>query len=257
MKIAVLGAGKMGAWLASQLASEHALAVYDRDPARARAVKGVRALDRLEEISAFEPELLVNAVPLVATLAAFDAVAPHLPKACIVADMASVKGDIPTWYRKSGRRFASVHPMFGPTFANLDALKRENAILIRESDPEVKALFRRLFERFGLTIFEYTFAEHDRMMAYSLATPFACTMAFAACIDQSVVPGTTFAKHLAIARGLLSEDDDLVVHILINAQAQEQIGKLAKNLETLRRQIEQRDEEGVKALLAALRRNVS
>ncbi len=257
MRIAVIGAGKMGAWLAGELAHEHALAVYDRDPARARAVNGTRALERLEDLAAFEPELAVNAVPLAATLPAFEAMAAHLPERCIVADLASVKGDIPAWYRKSGRRFASVHPMFGPTFANLDALKRENAILIQESDPEVKALFRRLFERFGLTIFEYTFAEHDRMMAYSLATPFACTMAFAACIDQSVVPGTTFAKHLAIARGLLSEDDDLVVHILMNAQAQQQIGKLARNLETLRRQIEQRDESGVKALLAELRRNVS
>lgn len=252
-----MGAGKIGAWLAGQLAAEHALVVYDRDPARARAVKGARAIERLEELPDFRPELLVNAVPLVATLAAFEAVKPHLPRSCIVADMASVKGDIPAWYRQSGLRFASVHPMFGPTFANLDALKRENAILIQESDPEAKALFRRLFERFGLTIFEYSFAEHDRMMAYSLATPFACTMAFAACIDQSVVPGTTFAKHLAIARGLLSEDDDLVVHILINAQAQAQIGKLAANLETLRRQIEQRDADGVKALLADLRRNVS
>jgi prephenate dehydrogenase len=257
VRIAILGAGKMGAWLASALAAEHVIAVYDRDPARARTVKGARALGRLEDVSRFEPDLLVNAVPLVATIAAFEEVAPHLPRSCIVADMASIKGDIPAWYRRSGLRFASVHPMFGPTFANLDALKRENAILIRESDPETKALFRRLFEGFGLTLFEYSFAEHDRMMAYSLATPFACTMAFAAGIDQSVVPGTTFAKHLAIARGLLSEDDELVVHILINAQAQEQIGKLAKNLETLRRQIEQRDEAGVQSLLASLRRNVS
>jgi prephenate dehydrogenase len=257
MRIAVIGAGKMGAWLAGQLSPEHALALYDRDAGRARAVPGVRALERLEELRAFEPELLVNAVPLVATLAAFDEVLPFLPRGCVLADIASVKGDIPAWYEKSGFRFASVHPMFGPTFANLDALRRENAILIRESDPVAIALFRRLFERLGLTLFEYSFAEHDRMMAYSLATPFACTMAFAACIHQRVVPGTTFAKHLAIARGLLSEDDDLVVHILINAQAQEQIGNLAANLETLRRQIEARDEAGVKALLETLRRNVS
>jgi prephenate dehydrogenase len=257
MRIAVIGAGKMGAWFAGQLTPEHPVAAYDRDPGRARAVPGARPLERLEELRTFAPELLVNAVPLVATLSAFEAVVPHLPAGCVLADLASVKGDISAWYQKSGFRFASVHPMFGPTFANLGDLERENAILIKESDPAALALFRRLFERLGLAIFEYSFAEHDRMMAYSLATPFACTMAFAGCIDQSVVPGTTFAKHLSIARGLLSEDDDLLIHILINAQAQEQLGQLAANLESLRRQIESRDEAGVKTLLASLRRNVS
>lgn len=257
MRIAFLGAGKMGGWLARQLAPEHTVAVYDANPGRSRELQGATVLERLEDLRGFAPELLVNAVNLVNTIEAFQAATPHLPAGCVLADLTSVKGELPRYYAGCGFRFASVHPMFGPTFANLEALRQENAIIISESDPETAALFRGLFERLGLTIFEYTFAEHDRRMAYSLATPFACTMAFAGCIDQSVVPGTTFAKHLAIARGLLSEDDDLLIHILFNSHSSRQLAQLADNLSRLREMVEARDAGEVRQLLARLRRNVS
>jgi prephenate dehydrogenase len=257
MKIAFLGAGKMGGWLAAQLSAEHALAVHDKDPARAQAVAGAQVLGAVEELRGFAPELLINAVPLAATIPAFEAAAPHLPRGCVLADLASVKGDIPAYYRRSGFAFASVHPMFGPTFANLEALRKENAIVIRESEPRTAELFRALFRRFGLTVFEYTFEEHDRMMAYSLSTPFACSMAFAAGIHQRVVPGTTFARHLQIARGLLAEDDDLLVHILLNPHSSAQLAELEAQLAEVRSLVEKQDAEGARALLARLRRNLA
>jgi prephenate dehydrogenase len=214
------------------------------------------ALERVGDLRGFRPELLINAASLVNTLEAFHAATPYLPADCVLADVASVKGELPGYYASCGFRFASVHPMFGPTFADLEALREENAILIAESDPPTARLFGELFARLGLTIFEYSFAEHDRMMAYSLATPFACTMAFAGCIDQSVVPGTTFARHLAIARGLLAEDDDLLVHILFNSHSSRQLAELAENLSRLREMVEARDAGAVGRLLARLRRNV-
>ncbi len=256
MRIAFLGAGKMGSWLAQQLLADHSLAIYDRVPARAAGVPGARILPALEELRDFAPELLVNAVPLASTLAAFAAAAPSLPKGCVLADLASVKGEIPGYYRRCGFPFASVHPMFGPTFGDLAALRGENAIIIRESEPRVAALFRGLFQRLGLSIFEYSFEEHDRMMAYSLSTPFACSLAFAAGIDRSVVPGTTFARHLKIAQGLLSEDDELLIHILFNRFSGEQLDQLASHLTTVRRLIEEKDTEGARRFLAQLRRNV-
>ena len=45
-----------------------------------------------------------------------------------------------------------------------------------------------------------------QMIAYSLTLPFASTMVFAACMNNTAVPGTTFRKHLEIAKGLLQED---------------------------------------------------
>ena len=56
-----------------------------------------------------------------------------LPKDCILADIASVKTDFQNYYAQCGRRYVSTHPMFGPTFARLDNLSQENAIVITEA----------------------------------------------------------------------------------------------------------------------------
>ena len=54
------------------------------------------------------------------------------------------------------------------------------------------------------------------MVAYSLGIPFASTLVFAAIMKHQDAPGTTFKRHMKIARGLLSEDDYLLTEILFN-----------------------------------------
>ena len=64
--------------------------------------------------------------------------------------------------------------MFGSTFANLGNLMQENAIIISEGDHLGKIFFKDLYEKLKLNIFEYTFEEHDKVVAYSLGIPFPC-----------------------------------------------------------------------------------
>jgi prephenate dehydrogenase len=97
--------------------------------------------------------------------------------------------------------------MFGPTFANLDNLSRENAIIINEGDYMGRIFFKDLYSSLKLNIFEYSFDEHDETVAYSLSIPFVSTFVFAAVMKHQDAPGTTFKRHMDIARGLLSEDD--------------------------------------------------
>jgi prephenate dehydrogenase len=259
MRIAILGAGRMGSWLARALSAEHEIAVFDSDSARMESggsAPGIKRLGRLEELGGFAPKMLINAVSLQNTIEAFRSAVPFLPEDCIICDVASVKGDIPAYYKGCGFRFASVHPMFGPTFADMAALKDENAVIIRESDPEGAAFFRELFGKLGLRIFDYTFAEHDRMMAYSLTTPFTASLVFAACMESAAVPGTTFAKHRALARGLLSEDDHLLAEILFNGYSLPQLEKITARLEFLKHIIKARDFEEAQKFFGKLRENV-
>jgi prephenate dehydrogenase len=65
-------------------------------------------------------------------------------------------------------------------------------------------------------VFEYSFREHDETIAYSLSVPFASTLVFASVMKHQKAPGTTFKRHMDIARGLLSEDDFLLTEILFN-----------------------------------------
>jgi prephenate dehydrogenase len=256
MRIAIIGMGNMGSWLAAQLCSRNEVAAYDRTFEKASKVKGAKALRSLSELEAFAPELLINAVTLSDTIKAFEAAVPHLPGFCVLCDVASVKGDLPAYYAKSGFKFVSVHPMFGPTFANLESLHEENAVIITESDEDHAELFRRFFSGLGVRIFNYSFKEHDEMMAYSLTTPFVSTLVFASCMDKGAVPGATFARHKKIAEGLLSEDDSLLSEVLFNQYSLKQLDRITSKLEFIKHVIKDKDREEAKRYFAALRKNL-
>ncbi|MFH0889366.1 MAG: prephenate dehydrogenase/arogenate dehydrogenase family protein [Planctomycetota bacterium] len=217
MKIAVIGFGKMGSWLAKGIASDNEVAVYDIDSTKTKNANNVKILSGLMELESFKPAILINAVNIQNIVSAFESVIKYLTSDCIISDVASIKGELPRYYQKSGFRFASVHPMFGPTFAKMDSLKDENAIIISESDRTAAGFFRTFFGKYGLNISECSFDEHDKLMAYSLTLPFTSSIVFAACLNKQTIPGTTFARHRNIARGLLSEDDFLLADVLFKS----------------------------------------
>jgi prephenate dehydrogenase len=147
--------------------------------------------------------------------------------------------------------------MFGPTFANIRDLRGENAIIIRESDEEGKDFFRAFYQRLKVNTFEYTFEEHDQTMAYCLSIPFASSMVFAACMKNQEAPGTTFRKHLEIARGLLSKDDHLVAEIMFNPHTIHRLEDIGSRLASLTHIIRARDYEKMKTFLDNLRATVA
>jgi len=259
MRIVILGAGKMGSWLSSELSGSHDIAIYDTDERKLKGFdeKGVTVLSHVQEIALFDPELLINAVSLQNTVSAFKEVVPHISKNCIIGDLSSIKEEIAGYYEQSPFRFVSVHPMFGPVFADMRDLKEESAIIISGSDNRGALFFRALFEKLQVNIFEYSFEEHDRMMAYSLTLPFISSMAFASCVDKSAIPGTTFSKHMRIAEGLLSEDDHLLTEILFNPYSMAELDRVTAKLEYLKHIIRERDHEEMGAFLQRLRKNMS
>lgn len=256
MRIFIMGAGHMGAWLVEELCLEHEVAVYDVDRKKLKYFFNVKRFLELDEVRSFEPQLLINAVSLPNIYTAFEGALPHLPQDCTLSDIASVKTGIYDYYRDLGRKFVSTHPMFGPTFANIRDLRDENAIIIRESDPEGKAFFENFYRGLKLNIYEYSFEEHDRTIAYSLSVPFASSMVFAACMKKQQAPGTTFRKHLDIARGLLSEDDHLLTEVMFNPHTIRQIEEINSRLTYLTHIIRGRDYEEMQKFLNRLRENI-
>ena len=254
MRILILGAGKMGSFFTDVLSFQYETAVFDVDPKRLRFVYNTYRYTTLEEIEEFKPELVINAATVKYTLDAFHQVLPALPKDCIISDIASVKTGLKEFYDQCGFRYVSTHPMFGSTFANLDKLSTENAIIISEGDHLGKIFFKDLYQNLGLNIFEYTFEEHDETVAircpspvsapflrqmkhqnifeytfeehdetvaYSLSIPFVSTFVFAAVMKHQDAPGTTFKRHMKIAKGVLNEDDYLLQEILFNRTTHE------------------------------------
>ena len=255
-KILIVGAGKMGSWLAESLCLGYDVAIFDKDLNKLKYFFKTKRLVSSYEMHEFAPEIMINAVNLNKTIEAFEEVLPLLPESCIISDIASVKNGLQNYYAKSGRRFVSTHPMFGPTFGNIKDLRNENAVIISESDPEGKSFFHEFYESLNLNIFDYTFDMHDRTIAYSLSIPFSSSMVFAACMKKLEVPGTTFKKHLDIAKGLLSEDDYLLAEILFNPHSLEQVEKIHSKLSDLITLIRERNGEGISDFLNMLRENI-
>ena len=182
----------MGSFFCDLLSFDHEVAIYDPDPQRLRFVFNCQRFSSLDEVDGFAPQLVINASTVKFTLDAFRDVMPHLPAGAILSDIASVKTGLPEFYASCGHPFVSTHPMFGPTFASLSNLSNENAIIIREGDHLGKVFFRDLYNRLHLHIEEYSFAEHDETIAYSLSIPFASTLVFASTMKHQDAPGTTF-----------------------------------------------------------------
>ena len=256
MKILVLGAGKMGSFFVDLLSFDHETAVYEIDSKRLRFMYNTQRFTTLDEIDAFQPELVINAVTLKYTLDVFKQVIPHLPKDCILSDISSVKTGFKDFYESTGMRYVSTHPMFGPTFANLGSLSHENAIVINEGDYMGRIFFRDLYNRLGLNVCEYTFDEHDETMAYSLSIPFVSTFTFAAVMKHQDAPGTTFKRHLKIARGVLGEDDCLLREILFNPRTKNQVERICEEMKDLVSIIERKDEDALNYYLTRIRENI-
>lgn len=256
MKILILGAGKMGSFFLDMLSFDHEVAVYEKDPRRMRFTYNCQRFTTADDIAAFQPELVINAVTVKYTLEAFRETMPLLPADCIISDIASVKTGLKEFYEQSGRRYVSTHPMFGPTFANLNQLQEENAIVISEGDYMGRIFFKDLYRRMGLNIYEYTFDEHDRTVAYSLSTPFVSTFVFAAVMKHQDAPGTTFKRHMMIAKGVLNEDDYLLQEILFNPYTGAQVEQIRSELKELLDIIARKDATAMKTYLTKIRDNV-
>ena len=187
---------------------------------------------------------------------AFDELLPVIGESCIISDITSVKNGLNDYYIRTGRRFVSTHPMFGPTFGNVKDLSGHNAIVIKESDEEGKRFFIDFYRSLKLKLFDYSFVEHDQIIAYSLSVPFSSTIVFSACMKKLEVPGTTFKAHLDIARGLLSEDDDLLSGILLNKYSIGKLHEISKRLEDLISMLEAEEEDNLHELFDRLRVNI-
>ena len=217
MRILILGAGKMGSFFTDILSFQHETAVFDVNPHQLRFVYNTYRFTTLEEIKEFEPELVINAATVKYTLDAFRQVLPVLP---------------------------------------LSNLNTENAIIISEGDHLGKIFFKDLYQTMKLNIFEYTFDEHDETVAYSLSIPFVSTFVFAAVMKHQEAPGTTFKKHMAIAKGLLSEDDYLLQEILFNPRTPSQVENIRLELKNLLEIISNKDAEGMKKYLTKIREKI-
>ncbi|MBN1938251.1 MAG: prephenate dehydrogenase [Candidatus Aminicenantes bacterium] len=256
MRIAVLGMGSMGSWLASEMAGHGPLAVYDRDPNRTAAVPEAVRMEAPAELAGFQPELLVNAVGIGDTIDVFRSVETFLPPGCILADMATIKRPVFDYYEKCPFPHASIHPLFGPRFADLKRVSGRIVLLLRDSAEPAKMLFRTIFSNLRCRVLECSLPEHEAVMGTSLALPLASSIAFAAALSTDPLPGSSFTALREFAGRMFQEDDRLLAEILFNPHSLRKLDDMTRSLEFLKHVIRARDYEEAFHLLDRLREKI-
>jgi prephenate dehydrogenase len=79
---------------------------------------------------------------------------------------------------------------------------------------------------------------------------------FGAVMRHQDAPGTTFKRHMAIARGLMSEDDYLLTEIMFNPHSPHQLQLIQEQLAELSDIVKNRDTERMHAFINRVRDNI-
>lgn len=106
-------------------------------------------------------------------------------------------------------------------------------------------------------MFGPTFAHLNALSQKKSINPFVSTFVFAAVMKHQDAPGTTFKRHMKIAKGVLSEDNYLLQEILFNPYTHNQVAQIRTELKDLLDIIDHKDGERMKAYLTRIRKNVN
>ena len=82
------------------------------------------------------------------------------------------------------------------------------------------------------------------------------TFVFAAVMKHQDAPGTTFKRHMQIAKGVLGEDDYLLQEILFNPYTGDQVRRIDEQLRELIGIIDNKDSKAMRAYLDKIRNNL-
>jgi len=212
MRIAVIGNGRMGRWLAGHLTGQ-----------------GVKLFGRgnsLADLSTFDVVILAvplgQMLPLVRKLRRI--VKPHQ----LVLDIASVKSHFIKEFRRLPCRKASIHPMFGPS---AEGMRNQTIIVIsdvgdRKNQQEATELFH------GARMLRQTTRKHDETMAYVLCLPYIINFAFMELVGDKFDghSGPTFRGQKQLAQAILGSSELAHDVIRFNPHSRKVLSKLIRKL---------------------------
>lgn len=110
-------------------------------------------------------DLVVVAVPIAATVAVIEEIAPHVRKGACLMDVTSIKrAPLEAMLARApeGVDVVGTHPMFGPHGVDFD---RQKVVLCKGRGDASFERVKKLFESFGAETIEATAEEHDAQMA--------------------------------------------------------------------------------------------
>lgn len=216
MKVALIGAGKMGKWFAKFFLEQGVdVVVSDKDKDKLLEVKKKMGVETADTISAVKSaDRVLICVPIENFESAVAEITPHIRPNEAVMDICSVKEypvNIMHKYIKNSAVLGT-HPMFGP---GVKSIKNQNFILTPTNDEE-----RRFAEDFGnwlkekgAKVFMMSPREHDELMSIVLGLPYFLSLVVCDVLtshkyfpESRKVSGASYKLLLTLVEAIASEE---------------------------------------------------
>jgi chorismate mutase / prephenate dehydrogenase len=247
------GAGKMGGWFVSFLASQgFAVEVADT----ATAPEGVTYVADWRTTD-LRHDFIVLATPLGVTDAILRDLALRRPPG-VIFDVGSLKSPLRSGLmalKSHGCKVTSVHPMFGP---DTELLSGRHVVFVDLGHGAALASARELFAPTMAEQVVMSLDDHDRLIAYVLGLSHALNIAFFTALAESGeaapklarMSSTTFDAQLDVATRVAQESPELYYEIQsLNDYGAESLEALSKAVERIRTAVLSQDPQTFVALM--------
>lgn len=229
------GAGKMGAWLASQFKERYHVLIYDINTNQMHKVAMQLNInyEKTLETLVKKSDMIIVAVTLDKVPNVISELLSFNLNNKIVFDIASFKNNVIPIYLKYPKTVivCSVHPLFGP---GAKTIKNASVAIIPVPNREDDAnMIKQFFEEFGANTIMIDWKTHDNIMGIVLGVPYMIGLSLAKITKGKGklvkrLSGTSF-KFLSIyVNSMLSEDTSLISEIISNESSRKAIKKYVK-----------------------------
>ena len=236
MKIAIIGAGKMGAWFAKFFQGEgYTVIVSDKNSERLAKAKqefGVETADAVSAIKGVDQILIC--VPIDSFEDVVKEIQSHIEPSQIVLDICSIK-ELPVRvmhkYIKTGT-VLGMHPIFGP---GSKSVNNKNFILTPTNTEEKRVAedFKTWLEEKKANVFIMSPRKHDELMSIVLGFPhFVALVVCDSLVDQlnfseaRNVAGASYKMLLTLAEAVVLEKGEFYANLQVNLPGLEEIEAL-------------------------------
>jgi prephenate dehydrogenase len=166
LKVAVIGAGAMGKWLA-KFAKDNLgeVTVADINSARAKEVASeLDAVAKPAQEAAAEAELIMIAVPISKTPEVILSLSEVVPKGALLVDVASAKSEVVEAMRKikTDIELVSIHPLFGPGATSISG---KDIVVIPVKPGKRYSVLKKKLVKLGARVTEMDAEQHDQLMS--------------------------------------------------------------------------------------------
>lgn len=236
MKVAIIGAGKMGKWFAKFFLEQGiSVVVSDKDEEKLLKIAEELKVETATSVDAVKKaDRVLICVPIESFENVITQIYPHIRQDQEIMDICSIK-ELPVKimhkYIKNGA-ILGTHPMFG---SGVKSIKDQNFVLTPTDAKEKKLAgeFGDWLKERGAKVFTMPPKEHDKLMSVVIGLPYFLSLVTCDTLishgffsDAKRVSGASYKLLLTLIEAIASEDVEFSTSLQMNLPETDKVGEL-------------------------------